>query len=162
MLAGEGVIDLVQNRGAMIRKVSTKELIDLLDFTEAICVLGVRIATPKMDRPKNIKIMEKAMQRIRDGYDNRIPLQFIRSLYEYHVDLNEISGNYYVNFFYRRVPFHFFNPLFAEKVPSKPEHWDGFLRDYEQIQAALLNLDPHVSTTAFVTHMQWVISIAKE
>ncbi len=159
VLAGEGVVDLVPNRGAMIRKVSTKELIDLLDFTEAICVLGVRLATPKMDKPKNKKIMEKAIQRIRNAYDNRIPLPYIRSLYEYHVDLNEISENYYVNFFYRRVPFHFFNPLFAEKIPAKPEDWDGFMRDYEQIHAALLTLDPHKSTTAFVTHMQWVISI---
>lgn len=162
VLAGEGVVDLVPNRGAMIRKVSNKELIDLLDFTEAICVLGVRLATPKMDRPKNIKKMEKAMQNVRDAYDNRIPLPFIRTLYEYHVDVNEISENYYVNFFYRRVPFHFFNPLFAERVPSTAAHWDGFLRDQEQIHAAMLSLDPHVSTTAFVNHMQWVISIAKE
>lgn len=162
VLAGEGVVDLIPNRGAMIRKVTTKELTDLLDFTEAICVLGVRQATPKMDKPKNIKIMEKAMQRIRDAYDKKIPLPLVRSLYEYHVDLNAISGNYYVDFFYRRVPFHFFNPLFAEKVPATQEHWDGFLRDYEQIHAAILSLDPHVSTTTFVSHMQWVISISKE
>lgn len=162
VLAGEGVVDLIPNRGAMIRKVSTKELIDLLDFTEAICVLGVRQATPKMDKPKNIKIMEKAIQRVRDAYENRVPLPFIRTLYEYHVDLNAISENYYVNFFYRRVPFHFFNPFFAERVPSKPEHWDGFLNDQEKIHSAILTLDPHVSTTAFITHMQWVISIAKE
>lgn len=162
VLAGEGVVDLIPNRGAMIRKVSTKELIDLLDFTEAICVLGVRQATPKMDKQKNIKIMEKAMQRIRDAYDRKIPLPLIRSLYEYHVDLNAISGNYYVDFFYRRVPFHFFNPIFAEKVPSTADHWDGFLRDYEQIHAAILSLDPHVSTTTFISHMQWVVSISKD
>lgn len=162
VLAGEGVVDLIPNRGAIIRKVSTKELTDLLDFTEAMCVLGVRQATPKMDKPKNIKIMEKAMQRVRDAYAKKIPLQLIRSLYEYHVDLNAISGNYYVDFFYRRVPFHFFNPLFADKVPSKPEHWDGFLNDQEKIHAAILTLDPHVSTTAFISHMQWVISISKE
>ena len=162
VLAGEGVVDLIPNRGAMIRKVSTKELTDLLDFTEAICVLGVRQATPKMDRPKNIKIMEKAIQRVRDAYDKKIPLQLIHSLYDYHVDLNAISGNYYVDFFYRRVPFHFFNPLFADRVPSKPEHWDGFLSDQEKIHAAILTLDPHVSTAAFISHMQWVISISKE
>lgn len=162
VLAGEGLVDLIPNRGAMIRKVSNKELVDLLDFTEAICVLGVRQATPKMDKPKNIKIMEKAMQRIRDAYANKIPLPLISSLYQYHVDLNAISGNYYVDFFYRRVPFHFFNPMFAEQVPSKPEHWDGFLRDYEQIHSAVLSRDPHVSTTTFISHMQWVISIAKE
>jgi len=162
ILAGEGVVDLIPNRGAMIRKVSTKELKDLLDFTEAICVLGVRQATPNMDQTKNIDIMNNAMQKIRDAYANKIPLPFLKTLHEYHVDLNEISENFYVNFFYRRVPFHFFNPLFAEKVPSKLEHWDGFLRDYEQIHAAVLNLDPQVSTKAFIKHMQRVISIAQE
>jgi DNA-binding GntR family transcriptional regulator len=162
VLAGEGVVDLVPNRGAMIRKVTTKELVDLLDFTEAICVLGVRVATPKMNRPKNRQIMDRAIQRIRDAYHNRIPLPFIRQLYQYHVDLNEISGNYYVNFFYRRVPFHFFNPLFAEKLPGNAAQWDGFMKDYEQIHAALLTLDPHVSATTFVAHMQWVISLVRE
>ncbi|MDE0801151.1 MAG: GntR family transcriptional regulator [Rhodospirillaceae bacterium] len=161
VLAGEGLVDLIPNRGAIVRKVSSKELTDLLDFTEAICVLGVRQATPKMDVPKNIKTMEQAMQRIRDAYDKKVPLPLVRSLYEYHVDLNAISGNYYVDFFYRRVPFHFFNPLFAEKVPSNQAHWDGFLRDYEQIHAAVLALDPHVSTTTFISHMQWVVSIAR-
>jgi DNA-binding GntR family transcriptional regulator len=161
VLAGEGVINLVPNRGAMIRKVSNKELVDLLDFTEAICVLGVRLATPKMNRPKNRKIMDAAMQRIRDAHRNRVPLPFIRQLYQYHVDLNEISENYYVNFFYRRVPFHFFNPLFAEKLPANAEQWDGFVQDYEQIHAALLTLDPHVSTARFVAHMQWVISLVR-
>jgi DNA-binding GntR family transcriptional regulator len=162
VLAGEGVVNLVPNRGAMIRKVTTKELIDLLDFTEAICVLGVRVATPKMNRPANRKIMNAAMQRIRDAYHKRMPLPFIRQLYQYHVDLNAISENYYVNFFYRRVPFHFFNPLFAEKLPSSPEQWDGFLQDYEQIHAALLTLDPHASTTRFISHMQWVISLVRK
>ncbi|MEO0999186.1 MAG: GntR family transcriptional regulator, partial [Pseudomonadota bacterium] len=42
VLSGEGVIDLVPNRGAMIRKASAKEIRDLLEFTEAICVVGVR------------------------------------------------------------------------------------------------------------------------
>jgi DNA-binding GntR family transcriptional regulator len=162
ILAGEGVVDLIPNRGAMIRKVSTKELTDLLDFTEAILVLGVRQATPKMNKPKNIKVMEKAMQRIRDAYDNKIPLPLVTAIYEYHVDLNAISGNHYVDFFYRRVPFHFFNPLYAEKLPANPDQWDGFLHGYEKIQAAILSLDPHVSTATFVTHMQWVISIARE
>ncbi|MDX2224765.1 MAG: GntR family transcriptional regulator [Rhodospirillaceae bacterium] len=162
VLAGEGVVDLTPNRGAMIRKVSNKELIDLLDFTEAICVLGVRLATPKMNRPKNRKIMDAAVQRIRDAYDNRIPLPFIRTLYQYHVDLNEISGNFFVNFFYRRVPFHFFNPLFAEAIPSSAAQWDGFMKDYEHIHAALLTLDPHISTTSFITHMQWVISLVRK
>jgi DNA-binding GntR family transcriptional regulator len=162
VLAGEGVVDLIPNRGAMIRKVSTKELTDLLDFTEAILVLGVRHATPKMNKLKNIKTMEKAMQRIRDAYGKKVPLTLVNAIYEYHVDLNAISGNYYVDFFYRRVPFHLFNPLYAEKLPANKDQWNGFLLGYEKIQAAILSLDPHVSTATFVTHIQWVISIARD
>ena len=159
ILAGEGVVDLVQNRGAMIRRVSSKQLVDLLEFTEGICLIGVRLATPKMGLPRNKLIMKTALSRIRNACKSKIPLTLITSLYDYHVDLNTISDNYYVDTFYRKVPFHFFNPLFAEKLPKTPRHWEKFLANYEQFDQILLTMDSHASTSFFIAHMRWLISI---
>ncbi len=36
VLVGEGVVEFVRNRGARIRKLSVTELIDVMEFTEAM------------------------------------------------------------------------------------------------------------------------------
>jgi DNA-binding GntR family transcriptional regulator len=45
VLAGEGVVELLPNRGARIRRLSILDRLDFLEFTEALLVLGVRLAT---------------------------------------------------------------------------------------------------------------------
>ena len=162
VLSGEGVVDLVPNRGAMIRKASAKEIRDLLEFTEAICVVGVRRASALMEDAEKRAFLDQAIQRVMDAHAAKIPLQFIRSLYQYHVDVNSICGNEYVNFYYRRMPFHWYNSMFADNMPGTVEEWDQFLRDQKYIHDSILSGDPHTATAAFVNHMRWVISLVRE
>jgi DNA-binding GntR family transcriptional regulator len=159
VLSGEGVIDLIPNRGAIIRTFEAKELIDLLTYIEALGVLGVRQATPKMKSKKNKQKLIMAFDCIKEAYESYGSLKLLRALHAYHIEVNEISENYWVNLSWKGVPFHFFNPLLAQKLPDRPSDRQIFLDHYEQIHAGLMTLDPHVSTTRFMNHMQWVISL---
>ena len=73
VLVGEGVVEFVLNRGAKIRKLSVIELIDVMEFTEAMLILGVRLATRKIDMDGNgekltlsFKEMERAWETKQD------------------------------------------------------------------------------------------------
>ena len=159
VLAGEGVVDLIPNRGARIRRLSPVQLFDFLEFSEAVLVLGIRRAMPKIHQPQNRAMIDEAFNRILKAWEAREPSQFVASLAAYHEDLNTISGNSFLDFFYRRPYIGFFNRLIADAIQGVD--WDHFLFNYKEIHRAVLAGEPHAAVAAFVGHIQWVLSHIK-
>jgi DNA-binding GntR family transcriptional regulator len=156
MLAGEGVVELIANRGARIRRMAPKELVEFLEFTEAICVLGVRLATGRMSEPEARAKVESAFEAIETQWQRREPRQFVDALYRYHIALNALSGNEFLDFFYRRPYIRFYTTLLAELAPG--DHWDQYILNYRQIHAMILSGDAHSSVVTFVSHIRWVLT----
>lgn len=155
MLAGEGVVELIANRGARIRRLSVQELVDFLEFTEAILVLGVRLASAYMDDAANRDAVSVAMKALEQSRDRRNARDFVMTLYAYHVCLNRIAGNGFLDFFYKRPYIRFYTLLLAELAPG--EHWDKFIDNYGLITESILTGDAHTSVTMFVSHIRWVL-----
>lgn len=155
LLAGEGVVELIANRGARIRKLTVQERIDFLEFTEALCVLGVRLATGRMREPDNIEALNAAFTVIEDSWTRRHSTDFVDSLYRYHILLNRISGNRFVEFFYQRPYMRFYTTLLADIAPGR--HWDQFIVNYRLIHETILSGDAHSSVVTFVSHIRWVL-----
>lgn len=155
MLAGEGVVELIANRGARIRRLSVQERIDFLEFTEAVCVLGVRLATGKIMDPAVRASVMAAYEPIEDAYARRHAGDFVDGLYKYHIELNRLSGNRYVEFFYKRPYIRFFTTLLSELVPG--EHWDQYIVNYRLIHETILSGDAHSAVISFSSHIRWVL-----
>lgn len=155
ILAGEGVVDLIPNRGARIRKLAVSQLVDFLEFTEAVLVLGMRRAVKNIDGDGNRELLQAAFATIQEKWELREPSQFVTSLADYHRAVNQISGNYFLDFFYRRPYINFFNRLLADLAPGG--HWDTFLRNYTRIHETMMEGDAHAAVASFVSHIQWVL-----
>lgn len=155
MLAGEGVVELIANKGARIRRLSVDERIDFLEFTEAMCVLGVRLATSKMRDPALHATIVEQFEKIEDAFARRNASDFVNALYTYHIILNEISGNGFVEFFYRRPYIRFYTLLLAELVPGN--HWDQYILNYRLIHETILSGDAHSAVIMFTSHIRWVL-----
>lgn len=161
ILAGEGVVELIPNRGAKIRQLDVQELCHFLEFTEAICCLGIREAMSRMADPAARETMEEAFAAIRQRWEERAAPPFVNSLYEYHETLNRLSGNTFLDFFYRRPYFVFFNRLLADLIPGTPENWRQYLQNYANIHATILRGDGVRAEAAFVAHIGWVLNIMR-
>lgn len=155
MLAGEGVVELIANRGARIRRLSAQERIDFLEFTESICVLGVRLATGRMNEPDSRARVEAAFAPIEAGYLRRHDRDFVDALYRYHIELNSLSGNLFLEFFYKRPYIRFYTTLLADMAPGG--HWEQYILNYRQIHEMILSGDAHSSVISFVSHIRWVL-----
>ena len=155
MLAGESVVQLIANRGARIRKLGVQELVDFLEFTESICVLGVRLATGRTREDENRALLDKAFEEIELTWERRSSRDFVMALYQYHNVLNEISGNVFVEFFYKRPYMRFYTSLLSEMVPAG--NWDQYIHNYRLIHEMILSGDAHTSVTVFVAHIRWVL-----
>lgn len=160
VLAGEGVVMLTQNRGAKIRRLSAKQLFDFLEFTESICALGVRLASQRMGEDDNRARMEKRFADIGEAWTRRHGRDFVTALYLYHVELNEISGNQFVDFFYRRPYIRFYTILLSDLVPGV--EWEQYYQNYKRIHETILEGDVHASVATFVSHIRWVLDLIRE
>lgn len=155
MLAGEGVVELIANRGARIRRLSVQERIDFLEFTEAICVLGVRRTAGLMSDPECRAAVIAAFEPIEESWNRKHARDFVDALYRYHIELNRLSGNRYIEFFYRRPYIRFFTTLLSELAPG--DHWDQFIFNYRLINETILSGDTHSAVVTFSSHIRWVL-----
>jgi DNA-binding GntR family transcriptional regulator len=160
LLAGEGVVELTPNRGARIRRLSADQLIDFMEFTETICTLGVRLGTMKMQDPTCRADLQRAFTRLEDAWDERMPTDFVTALYDYHTGLNRISGNEFVDFFYRRPYIRFYTTLLSDLLPGR--HWEQYIVNYRQVHEAILSGDPHSAVATFVSHIRWALKIMRK
>ncbi len=160
MLAGEGVVELIANRGARIRRLTVQERIDFLEFTEALCMLGVRLATERMGDPACRAAIEDAFVRIEETAHRRHARDFVDALYCYHIELNRLSGNEFVVFFYRRPYIRFYTTLLSELAPG--DHWDQYIFNYRLIHQTILSGDAYSAGVTFSSHIHWVLRFMRE
>jgi DNA-binding GntR family transcriptional regulator len=155
VLSGEGVVELIANRGARIRRLSAQERIEFLEFTEAICVLGVRLATAKTRDEEIARSIQTNYDAIEEAWSRRHAVDFVEALYQYHVELNRVSGNQFLDFFYRRPYIRFYTTLLAELAPGG--HWDQYIANYRLIHEMVMTGDAHSAVVTFTSHIRWVL-----
>lgn len=157
VLAGEGVVELLPNRGARIRRLSVADRVDFLEFTEALLVLGVRLATGKLADDALREGVSEAFEEIEAAWRQRHSLHFVKALYQYHVVLNEIAANSFLDFFYSRPYIRFYTLLLADLAPG--DYWERFIDNYRQIHETILLGDAHTAVVTFCAHIRWVLRI---
>lgn len=155
MLAGEGVVELTPNRGARIRRLNVDDRVDFLEFTESILVLGVRLATVRMSDPAHAATLSEAFAEIDKAWHVRHPVHFVKSLYQYHIRVNRIAGNRFLDFFYSRPYIRFYSLLLADMAPG--DNWDRFIDNYRQIHECILLGDADTAVVTFSAHIRWVL-----
>lgn len=99
VLAGDGVIELVVNRGARVRRLRNKEIYDRSIAVSAIYCAGIEqfvIQEQKLFDPGMALLRHLAKKIHALGADSR-PLSFIDLISQYHVVINHFSGNEYLN-----------------------------------------------------------------
>ncbi|KRW60968.1 GntR family transcriptional regulator [Pseudomonas sp. TTU2014-080ASC] len=158
-LAGDGVVELLPNRGARIRRLSLEDLVEFLEFSEAILVLGIRLAAPKLKEQDNYAVLVEAFNEIEATAQAREPFAFVRALYQYHVKLHGLAGNGFLELFYRRPEIRFYSLFLANIVPG--ESWERYLENYRQIHETLLEGDPHTAVVTFSSHLRWVVRLMR-
>lgn len=75
--------------------------------------------------------------------------------YRYHIELNRLSGNQFLEFFYKRPYIRFYTTLLADLAPGG--HWDQYVLNYRLINDMILSGDAHSSVVSFVSHIRWVL-----
>ena len=159
-LAGEGVLDLLPNRGVEIRRLSHKHIVDMMAMLRVTGSFGLELTIPKLGTKSVRQRVTKALDRIHAAGENRQPYEWFEALVNFHHVINQEGDNIYLTSIWKGFHLTHFNRMLAEKLPGR--HWEQYIRNYNEIGDALFSEHPERAIKLFNAHMRWALRLLDE
>lgn len=136
ILAGDGVIELVPNRGARVRQLNVQEMISVLEVVGILLCAAIEFLTAGKDRlAAALPAVRQATDKIEEAVKSGDPILMCNRMREYQSVINHWCGNPMLEFMVSKVhPGHYHHELV--KVVKYQTIIDG-CRAYCGITAAL-------------------------
>jgi DNA-binding GntR family transcriptional regulator len=161
VLAGEGIVELTTNYGARIRELSPMDLIHGMQLLQAVGALGLEEGVPNLASPKLHKLVKRELDKIRKAGEQKQSYIWFRALIDFHILINDISKNPYLNNqVFNRIHHTFFCRELAKKLPGI--HWKKYIRNYEKIGDAVLAVDNKLAVSKYNSHMKWATNVLRK
>ncbi len=151
-LAGEGVIVIEPHRGAVVRRISPKEIADLMLLRERVEGLAARLAARNAIGENGRRKFEKILDRMRRAVRAGLLQEYFEMNSPFHSLIAEFTENQFLSeFIFKleqpilRLRFH---RLLGQAEAAKS------LRDHEEIAEAILNEDQAGAERAMQLHIR--------
>ena len=92
-LSAEGLIQIVPHRGALVRRLSRKEALELFEIRTALEALAVRLAAKAMSEPQNRERFEVAIEPIWSEAPRRSGPGYHEENRQFHQAILDVCGN---------------------------------------------------------------------
>ena len=158
VLAGRGVVELLPDRGAILRPMSRMDLTSVYEIVAPIASVGLKAAANRIAHGDNRRIVEEAMEDIRRAAKLRPYIRFFLVLNAYHYRLNALGDNPYVDFLLQTINLEYWNRLLVEAIDMET-HAAGYVANYERLTAAILAGDGASVDAIMTYHANWCIGL---
>ena len=160
VLAGEGVIDMPKNRGAIIRDLTRQDLLDLWEAFALTIGREIRLAVNGMQDATARERLLAAMQGIKEERDRGASINFYRALHGFHDAARQCVDNLFiVNSQMLRLA-EFWLPYIQRSVPLDT-YIDHYVANYQRICDAMIAGDAPTAESAFHYHGRWSAAIIR-
>ena len=160
ILVGEGVMELLPNRSARIRKLSAKDMLDFVEVWAAVGGVNLRLGAEHAATPAGRARIAEALERIQRTGHNRVPYEFFMAVAHLHQVLAALSGNSYIALVIGRAQFAHFHRHIERLFPGA--YWTQHLDAFHQAGEAMLAGDGEAAERIYRKHMRWVLDAMKE
>jgi DNA-binding GntR family transcriptional regulator len=154
-LAAEGIVDLPPQRGALVRRLSRAEAIDIMQVVSSLMGLAARLAAQAASRPDTADRLEALLSRL-GAFDPSNPApDYATARDRFYGALIELAGNAELR---RRIPAvltHLIRVQFRTETRKADEHRHS---DYRAIVDAVLARDPDGAETAMRRHLDTTVA----
>ena len=136
VLAGDGIVELVPQKGARIRRMSPDDLRALVPILAGLLRTTMRLAIGRINEPMLRERLEAAQQGLRHARALENFGQFQAASLLYTEVLQEAAANRYLNYLHAKLYPDIFHKQLSGAI--KIADWDSYLQDFENTHAALL------------------------
>ena len=160
-LAGRGVIELLPDRGAVIRSMSAEEAKKMWDVMTALCSVGTELAVEAILRGADTTELLRCYSRIVDEPLSGPPVSFYLKTNAYHKELHRIGGNEYVQDLADRAGLAFWVRFLAKYIDIV-SNLSGYRMNYRRYHEAIMAGDGPSAVAAFRYHARWSVALINE
>ncbi len=151
-LAAEGLVRLVPHRGAYIRKLTRREVRDILTVQEQLTGLAARLAAERIGEGGNRARFADGMARLARFRERRDPVAFLDERVRFYETLVAIGGNRELARFVPLAQVQLLRMQFQQYL-SEDDRERQF-REYEALSAHILAADPARAEKAMQQHIR--------
>ncbi|MBO1077932.1 GntR family transcriptional regulator [Roseomonas haemaphysalidis] len=159
MLAGEGLVELVPARGAVVRRLTLKDAADALSVLKALEVLAAPISchTATEDGIARVEALHAAML---ERYAARDRLAYFKLNQAIHTAIIALSGNATLCWAHEAIQARMKHLRFIGN--AGPEKWAGAVAEHEQMMAALRARDGVELARVLALHLDQTLLRVRE
>lgn len=157
-LAAERLIDVIPNRGAIVRRMDVQDIENLYQIREALEGLAVRLAAKKIDEGDNRAFFTAVLERGRRHNEHPVFANFVVDNREFHQAIVHLSGNPQLGELIDKYQ----QPVFMihlRQVISNDQIIKNSLAEHEAIAAGILAGDPDAACRAMEAHLRHTASL---
>lgn len=150
VLATEGLIELLPQRGARVNIITEDERRELFPIIAALEALAAELACARITDPE-LRAMKKLHNQMVKAYDERDNLEYARLNRQIHLSVFEAAGNGSLQLLYSNMELRIRN--IRHTVRQTDEDWAKAVDDHEKILAALQARDGALSAALLHDHV---------
>ncbi len=156
ILAGQGVLELIPNRGAWVRKLDRKDLADMVQTLASLNAGALFQALRKNDSAQLKEVLDPIIDEMRLAQAARSYPALIREIAHYHSAIIDLSGNRYMTYLLEALHVYHYHRSMALELTV--ENWPLYLGAYEKAHAAVIRKDFTAAATLFEAHAERLLA----
>jgi len=158
VLAGKGILDLLPERGAIIRQVTAAEIKHLWHVIAALGSTGLELAADNIARGADTKALQDAYDSIFADMTAVDSVAFFLRLNAYHNEVHILSGNPFIATALDRLGLDYWDRYLANYI-NVLDHIDGYRGNYQRMHDAVLAADGAAAGAVMQYHCRWSIAL---
>lgn len=160
ILAGQGLVELLPDKGAVMRKLTREDLIQIYEVSGAVVSVGVVGAARRIHEGDNAARVRQAADRIKASAHEPPSYKFYLVLNDFHYLLNEIAEKPYVDFLMGLLNIEYWNRFLAGAIDLH-QHIPGYIANYSRLADAVVAGDVRAAEAIMASHIEWSIGLLR-
>lgn len=161
VLAGQGLVELLPDKGAILRSMTLDDLIEIYEVSAPIAAIGVVEAARRISEGDNSSRVASAMDEIRTSATKAPSYAFYHPLDEFHFTLNEIADKPYVTYLMKVLNLDYWHRYLAKNIDLS-RHIPRYVNNYQRLTDSVLAGDWRASEAIMHSHVEWAMSLLRK
>ncbi|MDY6949035.1 MAG: GntR family transcriptional regulator [Pseudomonadota bacterium] len=161
VLSGRGVLDLLPDRGAVMRLLTPDDVVHLWGVLAPVAAKGLELAAQAISAGAAIAGLAAAFDRIRDQPLSVKPLAFVLRLNDWHFVANQLGGNPFVTRALEGLGVPYWDRYLVNLIDVH-QNIDGYLTNYRRMHEAIVAGDAHAARAIFHYHAAWSCKLIEQ
>jgi len=161
ILAGRGVLDLLPDRGAIMRPFSARQVTQMWEVIAAIGALGLRLAAGAVAAGADTGEIVARYQDIGREPLAVSPVAFLLRLNGYHWAVHRLAANEFVTPALERLGVPYWDRYLAELIDVHA-NIEGYLTNYRRMHEAVMAKDGEAAAAVMHYHASWSVQLIRQ